>query len=132
MTEAKGGRPTSYPGDETAIPLVIEIGRKGGGKAAMAEALQVSHKTLLTYLNPDDTAYKGEAFCKAVELGLTLGMNQLMQRVDRYSVEEPNEARLNMGAIKFLAQHKYGLTDKTQVETQNPFVIKIEGEDKDL
>jgi hypothetical protein len=113
-----GGRPSKYPGDEIACATVIRVGEQGGGKDAMACALQVSKQTMLRWMDVECDQYQSQAFCDAVEEGLTRGRRAFIEHVQEHMVEEPGGQRINAGVMKFVAQHKYGLVERTQVEQQ--------------
>ena len=133
MTDKQHGN-SKWPGDAKADEIVRAIGSNGGGKAAMAAKLKISHQTMLRWMDPEDPAYKGERFCEAVREALTEGQAKLMAKAEAHMVEEPGEAKINLGVLKFIAQHKYGLTDKTQVEqTGNQSIqINIDKDEADL
>ena len=126
------GRPSKYPGDKRAIAIVIKVGENGGGKLDMAVGLGVSHKALIDWLNSDSAFYKGDEFSEAVEDALSKSASRFVNGIQTHMVEEPGSAKVNVGVMKFIAQHKYGMVEKTVQETQGGLHVHVDKEDADL
>ena len=133
------GRPSKFPkltnskpDVKTACEKAYRVTAAGGGRIAVAAAFNVSYQTFLDWTDVECPRYKGKEFSEAVMEGLAVGQQKFMREVQEHTVEGPEDKRINMGAVKFLAQHQYGLVDKTQVETSGNMKVNINKEDSEL
>ncbi len=125
------GRPSRFPKKsnsepdiEKACKMAYDVTAAGGGKKSVAAAFDVSYQTYLDWTNPECPRYKGKEFSDSVERGLIVGEGVFMDEVREHMVEEQDEGRVNMGVVKFIAQHRYGLVDRQQIET-TPLNVNI-------
>lgn len=133
----KGGRPSKYPSDpevaKQLLDIVYNIGAKGGSRHDIARYIGISYKTYLEWVNPDGLYYQGDEFVDAVESGMTAGAASFLQRCYDRMIETPGEDRMNPVIMKFIAQHQYGLVDKTKVENEGAGIkVVIDKDDAEL
>ena len=133
------GRPSKFPkltnskpDIKTASEKAYRVTAAGGGRIAVAAEFNVSYQTFLDWTDPECPRYKGKEFSEAVMEGLAVGQQKFMREVQEHTVEGPEDGRINMGAVKFLAQHQYGLVDKTQVQTEGTMKVNVDKDDAGL
>lgn len=125
------GRPSKFPkltnskpDIKTACEKAYKVTAAGGGRKSVAAAFDVSYQTYLDWTNPECDRYKGSEFSDSVERGLIVGEGVFMDEVRQHMVEEQDEGKVNMGVVKFIAQHRYNLVDRQQIET-TPLNVNI-------